>query len=114
MTYYWKINGMIAKKIGGDPPSTEYAAVDPKGIVRHIKNDEIIEERTIEFPEISQEDRKQFDPASLQEIKEIYKNGAGYKIAKDMLLPKYRRKITMKPKSIRKIKVDKKCICSRR
>jgi len=110
MTYYWKINGMLAKKVGGDPPANEYAAVDAKGVVRHIRDGDIIEEQMIEFPDISQEERKQFNSRDLQDIKEIYKNGAGYKIAKEMLLPKYRKKIN-KPKYIRKLKVDKKCIC---
>jgi len=107
MTYFYKIQGTIARKVGGEPPTTEYVAIDPKGIVRHIKNDQIIEEQLLEFPE----NESNYSPSELKELKDLYKDTMGLKIARGMLIPSYRKKRTMKPKSVRKIKVVKKCTC---
>jgi hypothetical protein len=95
MTYFYKIHSTIARKIGGEPPADEYVAIDPQGVVRHVKNNEIIEETPIEFP----------NNASQDQIT-LYKDAMGSQIAKNMLFPKYRKK-----KNTRKIKVGKRCIC---
>jgi hypothetical protein len=100
MTYFYKIGGTIARKVGGNPPTNEYVAIDPKGIVRHVKNEMIIEEQYIDVLKDSTKDQE-----------ELYKDIMGSQIAKNMLFPKYRKKKIMKPKSIRKIKMDKGCKC---
>jgi hypothetical protein len=104
--YFYKVAGTIARKVGGEPPALEYVAIDPKGIVRHIKNGQIIEEQPLEFPE----DESQYSASELKEVRELYKDTMGSKIARGMLIA-YRKKKTMKPKSLRKIKVAKKCKC---
>jgi len=104
--YFYKVAGTIARKIGGNPPATEYVAIDSKGIVRHIKNGQIIEEQPLEFPE----DESQYSESELKELKELYKDTMGSKIARSMLIS-YRKKKSMKPKTIRKVKVVKKCKC---
>ena len=104
--YFYKVGGTIARKIGGEPPADEYVAIDPKGIVRHIKNGQIIEEQPLEFPE----DESQYSASELKELKDLYKDAMGSKIARGMLIS-YRKKKTMKPKSTRKVKVVKKCTC---
>lgn len=93
MTYFYKIKGTIARKIGGEPPANEYVAIDPQGVVRHVNNDEIIEEQPMKLPE--------------GELKELYKDTMGKQIARTMLFPAYRKKKTIS----RKIKVGKRCIC---
>jgi hypothetical protein len=99
MTYFYKVHGTIARKIGGDPPANEYVAIDPKGILRHIKNGEIIEETSISYPTDITVDTK-----------DLYKDEIGKMLARDMLFPKYRKAKNTKSKS-RKIKVVKKCKC---
>lgn len=75
MTYYYLDKGTLFKKIGGDPPTTEYVAIDPLGTVRHIKNGMI--------------DRAQkLKPGDNEDI-----------IAQTML--KYRKRKTIKPKTRR-------------
>jgi hypothetical protein len=98
MTYFYKNGGTISRKIGGEPPANEYVAIDPQGVVRHIKDDNIVEEIPIDVSSISDKDI------------DLYKEVISSQMAKDMLYPKYRKKIN-KPKSMRKIKVVKKCIC---
>lgn len=108
MTYFYKVAGTVARKIGGEPPATtDYVAIDPKGIVRHVKNGMIIEEVPLEFPE----DESKYSASDIKELKELYTSTAGLDLAKSMLFPRYRKKKTMKPKSIRKVKVVKKCKC---
>ena len=97
--YFYKNGGTISHKLGGDPPAEEYVAIDPQGVVRHIKDDKIIEEIPIEVPDNISEDERL-----------LFKNAVSSQLARGMLYPKYRKKIN-KPKSIRKIKVVKKCIC---
>lgn len=99
MTYFYKVHGTIARKIGGEPPANEYVAIDPKGMVRHIKDGYIIEEKQIEG---IQED--------YPELKELYDSEIGKQMARSMLIT-YRKKKTMKPKAVRKVKVGKKCKC---
>jgi hypothetical protein len=106
MTYFYKVAGTIARKVGGEPPASEYVAIDPKGIIRHIKNGQIIEERPLDFPE----NESQYSSSELKELKELYNDAMGSKIARGMLIS-YRKKKTMKPKPVRKIKVVKKCTC---
>jgi hypothetical protein len=96
--YFYKNGGTISRKIGGEPPAKEYVAIDPQGVVRHVKDDNIVEEIPIHISDISEKDV------------ELYKEVISSQIAKDMLYPKYRKKLN-KPKSIRKLKVVKKCIC---
>jgi hypothetical protein len=96
MTYYYKIKGTLARKEGGDPPSTdEYTAVGKDDIVRHIKGGEIVEERGIEYP----------PDATPGELRDLYKSTLGFMITKNMLYPQYRKKSKSKPKSIRKTKI---------
>ena len=88
MTYYYKIRGIINRKEGGSPPDTEeYIAVGKDDIVRHIKNDEVIEEKPIVYRE---------DVPYLAEkdigIKNLYKKAFGYSIAKQMLTSALRKK----------------------
>jgi len=99
--YFYKNGGTISHKLGGDPPAEEYIARDPQGIMRHIKNGNIIEELPIPTNDYS---------GMSHEERELYKDVVSSQMAKDMLYPKYRKKIN-KPKSMRKIKVVKKCIC---
>lgn len=101
MTYFYKMQGTIARKIGGEPPAEEYVAIDPKGIVRHIKKGEILEEEPITYP-------KEYMEAP--ELKDFYMTEYGKQMAREMLFPKYRKKKTSS-KPTRKIKVDKKCTC---
>jgi len=98
MTYFYKVRGTIARKIGGIPPANEYVAVDPQGIVRHIKNGDILNEISLEIPN---------DDLDSQEF---YKSEMGKQVARDMLLPKYRKKKTTS-KPTRKVKIVKKCKC---
>jgi|WetSurMetagenome_2_1015567.scaffolds.fasta_scaffold213295_2 hypothetical protein len=100
--YFYKIGGTIARKIGGEPPSNEYVAIDPKSMVRHIKNGEIIEEFQLAYP---------IDAATDKGLMELYKETETKRLARDILFPKSRKKKIMKPKPARKIKVVKKCIC---
>lgn len=93
MTYFYKIKGTIARKIGGEPPADEYVAIDPQGIVRHVKDNEIVEEQPMELPK--------------GKLKDLYTDTMGKQIARGMLFPAYRKK---KTKS-RKVKVGKRCIC---
>ena len=92
MTYFYKIHSTIARKIGGEPPADEYVAIDPQGVVRHVKNNEVIEEQPMKLPE--------------GELKDLYKDAMGSQIAKTMLFPAYRKK-----KITRKVKIGKRCIC---
>jgi hypothetical protein len=99
--YFYKNGGTISRKIGGEPPAKEYVAIDPQGVVRHVKDDNIVEETPIpmdNFPNMSQDEIQ------------LYKEAVSSQMAKDMLYPKYRKKIN-KPKSIRKLKVGKRCKC---
>ena len=81
MTYYYKVRGTITEKIGGSPPPvSEYAAIDPSGVVRHIKNEEIIEEHLIKYPE-----HVPYFSERPEKIKNMYKKAIGYTIAKNML-----------------------------
>lgn len=98
MTYFYKVRGTIARKIGGSPPADEYVAMDPQGALRYVKNGEVIEETQISYPTDITVDTK-----------ELYKDTVGKQLARDMLFPKYRKKKPSKP--IRKIKVAKKCKC---
>lgn len=108
MTYFYKVAGTIARKVGGEPPAVlEYVAIDPKGMMRHIKNDIVVEEMPLEFPE----DESNYSASELRELKELYNSTAGITMAKQMLFSKYRKKKTTKPKPIRKVKVVKKCKC---
>lgn len=97
MTYFYKVRGTIARKIGGNPPSDEYVAIDPQGVLRHIKNGEILEDTPIAYP-----------TDITMDTKELYKDEMGKMLARDMLFPKYRKKKMSKP---RKIKVVRKCKC---
>jgi hypothetical protein len=109
MTYYFKINGSLARKEGGDPPKIdEYVAVGQDNIVRHIKDGQIIEEREIKYPNTFPKDAS---PGDI-DLRKIYKDAVGFKITKEMLYPQYRKKnlSPSKPKSKRKIK---KCKCNR-
>jgi len=108
MTYFYKSNGTLARKIGGTPPADEYVAIDPQGILRHVKNNTILEEQPIIFPD---KDNSNYTPPELKDIKEIYTDITGKKIAKTMLFPQYRQKKITKSKPIRKTKSSKKCKC---
>lgn len=100
MTYFYKVHGTIARKIGGDPPAEEYVAIDPQGVLRHIKGGEIVEETQIAYPvDIT------------MDTKELFKDEMGKQLARDMLFPKYRKKKMSKKKPMRKVKVVKKCKC---
>ena len=96
MTYFYKMSGTIARKVGGNPPTNEYVAIDPKGVIRHVKNEQIIEEQYIDVPKDATKDQE-----------ELYKEMMSSQIAKEMLFPKYRKKKTMKPKSIKRCKCKK-------
>lgn len=98
MTYYYKIKGTLVRKEGGEPPKVdEFVAIGKDDVVRHFKDGNIIEEEKIEFPIVPKEAA---DPA----LRELYKSGAGLKITKDMLYPKYRKKTTSRKKVHRKCK----------
>jgi hypothetical protein len=101
MTYFYKVGGTIARKIGGEPPANEYVAIDKEHTMRHIKNGEIIEEFNLAFP---------IETMGDPELKEFYANMEGKRLARGMLIA-HRKKKTMKPKPSRKIKVVKKCTC---
>jgi len=98
MTYYYINKGILTQKIGGDPPSNEYVAIDPAGMVRHIKNGEIIQTQKIDYPVISKKDLIEFNDlkSTFGNPRDTYTKGAGFKIAKNML--GYRKKRTKKPK----------------
>jgi len=98
MTYFYKNGGTISRKIGGEPPANEYVAVDPQGVVKHVKDDNIIEEIPIDVSGISGKDV------------ELYKDLISSQMARNLLYPKYRKKIN-KPKPMRKLKVGKRCKC---
>jgi len=98
MTYFYKNGGTISRKIGGEPPANEYVAIDPQGVVRHVKDDKIIEEMPIDISEIPKEDV------------DLYKDTVSSQMARGMLYPKYRKKIN-KSKPMRKLKVGKRCKC---
>jgi hypothetical protein len=88
MTYFYKVHGTIARKVGGNPPSEEYVAIDPQGVLRHVKNGEIVEETQISYP-----------TDITMDTKDLYKDEMGKQLARDMLFPKYRKKKTSsKPK----------------
>jgi len=96
--YFYKNGGTISHKLGGDPPANEYVAVDPQGVVRHVKDDNIIEEIPIDVSGISGKDV------------ELYKDLISSQMARNLLYPKYRKKIN-KSKPMRKLKVGKRCKC---
>ena len=96
--YFYKNGGTISHKLGGDPPANEYVAVDPQGVVRHVKDDNIIEETPIDVSGISGKDV------------ELYKDLISSQMARNLLYPKYRKKIN-KSKPMRKLKVGKRCKC---
>jgi len=96
MTYFYLNKGVLSQKIGGDPPSNEYVAIDPTGIVRHVKNGEIVQAQKIEYPVISKTELIGIDPIEMGKVKDIYTKGAGFKIAKNML--GYRKRKTTKSK----------------
>lgn len=101
MTYFYKVHGTIARKIGGEPPADDYVAMDSNGRLKHILHGEVIEENYVIYP----------TDATTSELKELYKNEMGKALARDMLFPKFRKKKSSKPKPLRKVKVDKKCKC---
>lgn len=49
MTYYYRNGDMITKQVGGIPPTNEYVAVSPEGIVRHIINDKVVEQDKVKI-----------------------------------------------------------------
>ena len=102
MTYFYKVGGTIARKIGGDPPGTEYVALDKQHTIRHVKNGEVVETMTIGFP---------LDAAGDKDLMDLYEDMESKNIARSMLIPTYRKKKTIKPKPTRKVKVVKKCTC---
>jgi len=102
MTYFYKVHGTIARKIGGEPPANEYVALDKENTMRHVKNGEVIEEFKLAFP---------IETMGDPELKEFYAGEEGKRLARSMLIPSYRKKKSMKPKPLRKVKVDKKCKC---
>lgn len=100
MTYFYKVHGTIARKIGGNPPTDEYVAMDPQGTLRHVKDGELLEETQISYPIDTNMDTK-----------ELFKDTMGKQLARDMLFPTYRKKKMTKSKSSRKVNVVKKCKC---
>ena len=97
--YFYKNGGNhFTQTWCGDPPANEYVAVDPQGVVRHVKDDNIIEEIPIDVSGISGEDV------------ELYKDLISSQMARNLLYPKYRKKIN-KSKPMRKLKVGKRCKC---
>jgi hypothetical protein len=116
--YFYKKGDEVLRKLGGDPPSEEYVALDPKGVIRHIKNDEILEERNMQFIFPDDVDLKETDlykqgAMTVPEIRELYTTVMANKVAKKMLIPSYnyRKKKTTKAKPSRKVKVVTKCKC---
>lgn len=100
MTYYYKIRGIINRKEGGSPPDVdEYIAIGKDSVVRHIKNDEVIEQKEIMYPE-----HVPYLASKDTGIKELYKKASGYIIAKDMLTPMARKKKTTQKLTKRKTK----------
>jgi hypothetical protein len=93
MTYFYKMSGTIARKVGGEPPANEYVAIDPKGIIRHVKNEEILEEQSIDIPKDATKDQA-----------ELYKDVVSSQIAKTMLFPNYRKKKPARSKAVTKCK----------
>jgi hypothetical protein len=106
MTYFYKIGGAIARKVGERPEVNEYVAFDKKHTLRHIKNGELINTVTLPFPSDMAKD-EEFN----EELMDLYKDIESSKIARSMLIPTYRKKKSAKPKSLRKVKVVKKCTC---
>jgi hypothetical protein len=103
MTYFYKVGGTIARKIGGEPPAGEYVALDKQHTVRHMKDGHIIDEMEIEFPSDAKGDK---------DLMDLYEDIESKKIAHSMLSRiRFRKKKTIKPKSARKVKVVKKCTC---
>jgi hypothetical protein len=103
MTYFYKVGGTIAQKIGGEPPADEYVALDKQHTVRHIKNGHIIDEMLIEFPSEAEGNK---------DLMDLYEDIESKKIAHSMLSRiRFRKKKSIKSKPARKIKVVKKCTC---
>jgi len=102
MTYFYKVGGSIARKIGGTPPAKEYVAIDSENVIKHIKNGEVIEEREMAYP---------IETIDNKDLKNLYEDLEIKKLARDMLFPKYRKKKTTKSKPTRKVKINKKCKC---
>lgn len=95
MTYYYKDHGMMIKVEGEDPPDVdEYTAIDKQGVVRHIQNGEVVEERKIVFPSIA--------PRDDYETRRFYNLAHGFLISKEMLRTKYRKKSKSKSKTKRR------------
>jgi hypothetical protein len=116
--YFYKRGDEVLRKLGGEPPSDEYVALDPKGVLRHIKNNEIIDEKNMQFIFPDDVDLKDTDlykqgAMTVPEIRELYTTVMANKVAKKMLIPSYnyRKKKSVKPKATRKVKVVKKCKC---
>jgi len=105
MTYFYKVKETITRKIGGTPPAKEYVSIDSNRTVRHIKDGEILEETKMAYPIdiITSKNSK--------DLMELYEDTEMKRLARSMLIPEYRKKKIMKPKSIRKVKIDKKCKC---
>jgi|WetSurMetagenome_2_1015567.scaffolds.fasta_scaffold40832_5 hypothetical protein len=38
MTYFYMNKGTVLRQDGGEPPSNNYVAVDPQGVMRYVKN----------------------------------------------------------------------------
>jgi hypothetical protein len=108
MTYFYKNYGSISRKIGGEPPATEYVALDPQGTLRYVKDGKILEE----FPiDMSDKHLSEYSPSEAKSLKAMYQDSMAMTMAKELLYPSYRKNKTTKPKGSRKVKIDKKCKC---
>lgn len=95
LMYFYKMSGTIARKIRGDPPANEYVVIDKKGVIQHIKDEQVLEEQFIDTPKDATKDQA-----------ELYKDVVSSQMAKTMLFPNYRKK------KLTKSKVVKKCKCT--
>lgn len=108
MTYFYKKYGSISRQVGGDPPSEEYVALDPKGTLRYFKNGKLLEEIPID---LSDKQLSEYSPSEAKTLKSMYQDSMAMKMAKELLYPSYRKKIKSTPEGSRKVKVNKKCKC---
>ena len=77
MTYFYKSGTQILKQEGGDPPASEFVALAPDGILRHYKDNRVIEQDKIVASD------KEYAAANL---------------ARNMLIPIFRAKKKQKSK----------------
>jgi hypothetical protein len=47
MTYFYKSGTQILKQEGGEPPADEFVALAPDGILRHYKDNRVVEQDKI-------------------------------------------------------------------